>query len=55
MVLSDPSDTAMSEAFRPSLEEALPYTTQEDCLDYIAQYGGNLSMLEANHDDLENE
>lgn|GEM_PF-5854566 len=27
MVLSDPSDTAMSEAFRPSLEEALPYTT----------------------------
>ena len=36
IVLSDPSDTAMSEAFRPSLEEALPYTSQEDCLDYIA-------------------
>ena len=27
MVLSDPSDTAMSEAFRPSLEEAIHYTT----------------------------
>ena len=50
MVLSDPSDTAMSEAFRPSLEEALPFTTQEDCLDYIAQYGGALSMTEANPD-----
>ena len=55
MVLSDPSDTAMSEAFRPSLEEALPYTTQEECLDYIAQYGGALSMTEANHDGVDAE
>lgn len=36
MVLSDQSDTNMSEAFRPSLEEAIPYQTKEDCLDYIA-------------------
>jgi hypothetical protein len=36
MVLSDQSDTNMSEAFRPSLEEAIPYQTQEACLDYIA-------------------
>ena len=55
MVLSDPTDTAMSEAFRPSLEEALPYTTQEECLDYIAQYGGALSMTEANHDGVDAE
>jgi DNA-directed RNA polymerase II subunit RPB2 len=40
MVLSDKSDTAMSEAFRPSLEEAKGYQTQDDCLDYIAQMGG---------------
>ena len=42
MVLSDQSDTNMSEAFRPSLEEALDerYQTQEGCLDYIAQMGG---------------
>jgi len=36
MVLSDVNDTAMSEAFRPSLEEAVPYQTQDECLDYIA-------------------
>ena len=36
MVLSDPKDTAMSEALRPSLEEAVDYQTQEACLDYIA-------------------
>lgn len=53
MVLSDPTDTSMSEAFRPSLEEALPFTTQEDCLDYIAQYGGSLSMTESNPDGIE--
>jgi len=37
MVLSDPNDLAMSEALRPSLEEAMntPYQTEEDCLDYI--------------------
>jgi DNA-directed RNA polymerase II subunit RPB2 len=40
MVLSDQSDTNMSEAFRPSLEEAIPYQTKEECLDYIAQMGG---------------
>jgi len=40
MVLSDPSDTAMSECFRPSLEQAIYYTSQDDCLDYIAQFGG---------------
>ena len=27
MVLSDPSDTAMSECFRPSLEQAIYYTS----------------------------
>ena len=36
MVLSDPTDTAMSEALRPSLEEALYYQTPEQCLDFIA-------------------
>ena len=40
MVLSDQSDTAMSEAFRPSLEEAIRYQNQDDCLDFIAQMGG---------------
>ena len=33
----------MSEAFRPSLEEALPYQTREACLDYIAQMGGAIN------------
>ena len=39
MVMSDPDDTAMSEAFRPSLEQAISYESQERCLDYIAQMG----------------
>jgi hypothetical protein len=44
MVLSDPNDTAMSEAFRPSLEDAAKYSTQEACLDYIGVLGGALSV-----------
>jgi DNA-directed RNA polymerase II subunit RPB2 len=45
MVLSDSSDTAMSECLRPSLEEAISYQTQEDCLDYIAQMGGPIHAV----------
>lgn len=50
MVLSDPKDTAMSEALRPSLEEAQDYQCQGDCLDYIAQSGGTIGMIERNID-----
>ena len=44
MILSDPYDTAMSEAFRPSLEDAMNYTSQEECLKHIAELGGPLSV-----------
>lgn len=37
--MSDPKDTAMSEAFRASLEEAIGYERKDDCLDFIAQKG----------------
>lgn len=40
MVVSDLTDTAMSEALRPSFEEGTMYQSQEDCLDEIAMFGG---------------
>lgn len=43
-VLNDPNDTAMSEAFRPSLEAAGKYYTQEACLEFIGSLGGALSV-----------
>lgn len=53
MVMTDPNDTPMSEALRPSLEQAKGYYTQEQCLDFIAQLGGPLSLIEANRDGTE--
>ena len=50
MVLSDPTDTAMSEALRSSHEDAKGYETQEQCLDFIAQSGGPMSLVEANRE-----
>ena len=35
----DPEDTEMTEALRPSLEEAMSVMTEEDALDYIARRG----------------
>lgn len=35
----DPNDTEMTEALRPSLEEAMMVITEEDALDYIAKRG----------------
>lgn len=53
MVMTDPNDTPMSEALRPSLEQAKGYYTQEQCLDFIAQRGGPMSLIEANRDGTE--
>lgn len=35
----DPTDTEMSDALRPSLEEAMICVTEEDALDHIAKRG----------------
>ena len=38
-VCYDPLDSEMSDALRPSLEEAMLTVTEEDALDYIAKRG----------------
>jgi len=38
-VCYDPEDAEMSEALRPSLEEAMTVMTEEEALDYIARRG----------------
>jgi DNA-directed RNA polymerase II subunit RPB2 len=35
----DPEDSDMTEALRPSLEEAMAIMTEEDALDFIAKRG----------------
>lgn len=45
MVLNDPNDTGMQDALRASFEDAnsSEVQTQEQCLDYIASYGGPIA------------